>query len=337
MAKKMLHRLAVRLSGVLLAVILFIGVLPAQANNLPGSAGTVVPELTEVATDMIVRSIKDNMRPLRSPGGGPDVSVSTSGMVTGVGGGIGGDIPLALRFDYRDLDTARLDGSLMAGTVFLGNSLSERTLVFGGLVAERLDTDTLYNGGHIDNNGVGLALGVDVRVNDAFFLTGIIGAMSLDYDISRSAGAITGSFDAKRTFIDLSGDYVTKAGDADLLLGFGLFYVTQDNDGYTESGGAVVDAFTSERLSGRLSARTFWGQAGAMRPYADADALFRLSGNSGLSPALDPGDDSDWTTRLGLGLQRMGASSEFDAGIGANFGDDNFEGLDAKLKYTLRF
>jgi hypothetical protein len=337
MAKQMLHRLAVRLNGVLLAAALFIGVLPAHANNLPGSAATVVPELTEVATDMIVRSIKDNMRPLRSPGGGPDVSVSTSGMVTGVGGGVGGDTPLAFRFDYRGLDTDRLDGSLMAGTVFLGNSISEETLVFGGLVAERLDTDTLYNDGHIDNNGIGLALGVDVRVNDTLFLTGIIGAMNLDYDVSRSGGAITGSFDAQRKFIDLSGDYVTKAGDADLLLGFGLLYVTQDNDRYTESGGEVVDDFTSEQLSGRLSARSFWGQSGEMRPYFDADALFRLSGNSGLSPALDPGDESDWTTRLGVGLQRMGVSSEFDAGIGVNFGDDNFEGFDAKLKYTLRF
>lgn len=333
----MFHRLAVRLSGVLLAVTLFTGVLPANANNLPGSAGAVVPELTEVATDMIVRSIKDNMRPLRSPGGGPDVTVSTSGTVTGVGGGISGETPLALRFDYRDLETDRLDGSLMAGTMFLGHSLNEQTLVFGGLVAERLDTDTLYNDGHIDNNGVGLAFGVDFRVKDAFFVTGVIGTMNLDYDISRSAGAITGSFDARRTFIDLSGDYVTKAGGADLLLGFGLLYVSQDNDGYTESDGAVVDAFTSERLSGRLSARTFWGQSGAMRPYVDADALFHLSGNSGLIPALDPGDESDWATRLGVGLQRMGASYEFDAGIGANFGEDNFEGLDAKLKYTLRF
>lgn len=333
----MLSRLAGRLAAILLGAALSGGVVPALADNIPGSSGTVVPELTDTATEMVVRSIKDNMRPLRDPGGDVGVTVSSSGMVTGLGGGIGGDMPLALRFDYRDLDTDRLDGSLVAGSVLLGRVISDRTLVFGGLLTERLDTDTLYNDGHIDNRGLGLALGADYRVNDAFFLTGIIGYMGLDYDVSRSAGAITGSFDATRTFVDLSGDYMTKTGDADILLGFGLLYVTQKNDGYTESGGAVVDAFTSEQLSGKLSARTFWGQAGAMRPYVDADALFRISGNSGLSPTLDPGDEADWSARLGLGLQQVGAESGFDVGIGANFGDDSFEGLDAKLKYTLRF
>jgi outer membrane autotransporter protein len=333
----MFQRLAGPLSAILLGAAVFVGALPAFADNIPGSAGTVVPELTDTATEMVVRSIKDNMRPLRDPGGDVGVTVSSSGMVTGLGGGIGGDNPLSLRFDYRDLDTDRLDGSLMAGSVLLGRAISDRTLVFGGLVTERLDTDTLFNDGHIDNRGLGLAIGADYRVNDAFFLTGIIGYMGLDYDVSRSGGAITGSFDADRTFVDLSGDYISKAGNADILLGFGLLYVNQKNDGYTESGGAAVDAFTSEQLSGKLSARTFWGQTGTMRPYVDADALFRISGNSGLSPTLDPGDEADWTARVGLGVQQIGAESGFDAGIGANFGDDSFEGLDAKLKYTLRF
>lgn len=333
----MFDRLAARFSGILVGVTLLSGALPAHADNLPGSAGTVVPELTETATEMVVRSIKDSMRPLRSPGGALDVSLSSSGAVTGVGGGVGGDMPLAMRLDYRDLDTDRLDGSLMSGSLLLGRMVSDRTLVFGGVLVERLDTDTPYNTGHIDNTGVGLTLGVDHRVNDAFFLTGIVGIMDLDYDISRSGGTITGSFGAQRSFIDLSGDYLTKAGNADVLLGFGLLYVNQDNDGYTESGGAVVDGFTSEQLSGKLSARTFWGQTGTMRPYVDAEGLFRISGNTGLSPVLDPGDTSDWSARLGFGLQQIGAASGFDMGIGANFGEDDFEGLDAKLKYTLRF
>ena len=335
----MFHQLAARQLGIFVGAAFLAGALPASANNLPGSAGIVVPELTETATEMVVRSIKDNMRPLRDPDGNRDVSLSTSGTgdVTGVGGGIGGDMPLALRFDYRDLDTDRLDGSLMTGSVLLGHVISDKTLLFGGLLAERLNTDTPYNAGHIDNSGVGLALGMDYRVNDTFFLTGIVGVVALDYDISRSGDAIIGSFGARRSFVDLSGDYLTKAGNADILLGFGLLYVNQKNDAYTENGGGPVDAFTSEQLSGKLSARTFWGQSGAMRPYVDADALFRISGNTGLSPALDPGDTSDWTARLGVGVQQIGAASGFDAGIGANFGDDNFEGLDAKLKYTLRF
>jgi hypothetical protein len=331
----MFQRLSTRIAG-LLGVVTLLAATPSVADNIPGSPGKVIPELTETATDMLVRSIKDNMRPLRDPGG-LGVTVSTSGDVEGLGGSFGGDMPLALRLDYRDLDTDRLDGSLMAGSVLLGRSISDQTLVFGGLLTERLDTDTLYNDGHIDARGLGLALGADYQVNDRFFLTGIVGIMALDYDISRGGGTETGSFDARRSFIDLSGDYFTKLGNADVMLGFGLLYVNQKNDGYTESGGAVVDSFTSERLSGKLAARTFWGQAGAMRPYVDAETFFRIASDSGLPTVLDPDDESDWSARVGVGVQQVTSGSGFDMGIGANFGEDDFEGLDAKLKYTLRF
>ena len=97
----MLHRLAAQTAR-FLGVIALWAALPAYADNIPGSPGTVVPELTETATDLQVRSIKDNMRPLREPGG-VDVTVSTSGTVEGLGFGVGGDSPLALRFDYRSM------------------------------------------------------------------------------------------------------------------------------------------------------------------------------------------------------------------------------------------
>ncbi|WP_146038053.1 autotransporter outer membrane beta-barrel domain-containing protein [Tabrizicola aquatica] len=330
----MLHRLATRMTA-FLGVALLCAAGIAHADNIPGSPAQVVPELTEAAADLQVRSIKDNMRPLREPGSA-GISISTSGVVDGIGGSFGAEMPLALRLDYRDLDTDRLDGSLMAGSVLLGRAIGDRTLLFGGLMTERLDTDTLYNNGWIEAQGLGLALGLDYRASDRLFLTGILGHMALDYDVSRNGG-ITGSFDARRTFLDLSGDYLTRAGKADLILGFGLLYVTQKNDGYAESGGALVDGFTSDRLTGKLSARTFWGQPGDMRPYVDAEGFFRLSGSTGLPTALDPGDEADWSARLGVGVQQSTSGSGFDAGIGANFGDDAFEGLDAKLRYTLRF
>lgn len=309
----------------------------ASANNIPGSANSAVPELTEIATGMVVRSIKESMRPLRAADGSSDVTLSSSGRVTGFGAGAGGEMPVSLKFELRDLDTDRLDGSLATGTLLLGHAVDDRLLVFGGLLVERLDTDTVYNEGHIDADGLGLAVGMDYRVNQAFYLTGIVGVMDLDYDVSRNAGAVTGSFGARRGFVDLSGDYLAKAGNADILLGFGLLYVSQKNDGYTESGGDVVDGFTNDQLSGKLSARSTWGQSGALRPYVDAETWFRLSGSSGLPSVLDPGDEGDWSARLGVGLQQVTVTSGFDLGLGSNFGDDGFEGLDAKLRYTLRF
>lgn len=330
----------IRIPGLLAAVWLALAALPASANNIPGSAASALPEATEIATGMIVRSLKDHVAPLREGATLTTVSVSSSGDLAGAGFAAGGDgagPAVSLRYHYRDLDTGRLDGDLGIGSLLLGHAISDRTMIFGGLLAERLDTDTPYNNGHIKGEGLGFALGVDHRINDALFLTGIIGTMDLDYDISRNDGAVTGSFDARRHFIDLSGDYALRVDPADVTLGFGLLYVRQKNDAYVESGGDAVAAFTSDQLSGRLSARGMWGQPGAMRPYAEAETRFRLSGSSGLPALLDPGDDRDWTGRLGVGVQQFSARSGFEAGLGANFGDDGFEGLDAKLSYTHRF
>lgn len=335
MAPNMQHSVLARLRGLLAALIVLLGTLPASANNIPGSAATALPEETEIATGMIVRSIKAHVVPLREGTGGA-VVVSTSGRVSGAGF-VGGDMPLAFGYDHRDLDTGRLDGSLGIGTLFLGHAIDGRTLVFGGLLAERLDADTPYNSGRIEADGIGIAVGVDHRAGDRLFLTGILGLMEMDYDVSRGNGAVTGSFGARRSFVDLSGDYVFRTDPAEITLGFGLLYVNQKNDAYTESGGTAVAGFTSDQLSGKLSARSAWGRPGELRPYLDAETWFRLAGSSGLPAVLDPGDDRDWSGRLGLGLQQSAARSGFDLGLGSNFGDDGFEGLDARFSYTVRF
>src|SRR5690606_30086141 len=150
-------------------------------------------------------------------------------------------------------------------------------------------------------------------------------------------GAQTGSFGARRSFVDLSGDYILYADPAEITLGFGLLYVNQENDAYTESGGAAVAGFTSDQLSGKLSARSFWGQPSTLQPYLDAETWFRLSGSSGLPAVLDPGDNRNWSARLGVGMQQSTARSSFDLGLGSNFGEDGSEGLDARLSYTHRF
>lgn len=328
-----------RVIGLLAALWLVGAAVPAAANNIPGSAASVLPETTEIATGMIVRSLKDHILPLRSGGDLGPVVIAPSGYFEGLGLSAGGSAgpALSLRYQYRDLDTGRLDGDLGVGTLLVGHSFTDRTMLFGGLVLEHLGVDTPYNRGWIDGDGVGVAVGIDHRINDAFFLTGIAGAMGMEYDVSRNAGAFTGSFDARRYFVDLSGDYTLRADPVDILLGFGLLYVSQKNDAYLESGGATVAGFTSDQLSGRLSARGMWGRQGAIRPYVEADAWFRLAGSSGLPALLDPGDRRDVTGRLGIGLQKTGVHSGFAVGLGSNFGDSGFEGLDAKLSYTHRF
>lgn len=333
----MLQTFCGRLATVLIGAALSFASLPALANNLPGSPGTVIPELTETATETIVGSIQDSARGLRAPASGVQVSVSTSGTMEGLGGSLGRDLPVSLKLNYRDIDTDDADGSIVSGNVLFGQMVGDKTLVFGGLITEQVDVDTLLNSGTIEASGLGITAGTDVRINDQFYVSGILGLMRLDYDVSRTGGLDTGSFEAMRSFVDVSGDYITKAGKADLLFSFGLLYVNQKNDGYVENTGATVDAFTNDTLSGKLASRILWGDAGALRPYVDAETSFKLSGSSGLDATLDPQNARDWSGRLALGVQSATPTSGFDFAIGANFGDGSFEGIDANLRYALRF
>ena len=312
-----------------------IGASPASAHNIPGSAASALPQATEVATGMIVRSLKSHILPLREAEAGGAIAFSTSGGTFSARSDEG--LSFALGLDYRNLEGERLEGGLGVGTLFIAKALNARNLVIGGIVAERLDSDTPYNEGRITSKGLGLSFGADYRLNDRFFLTSIFGLMKLDYELSRNKGAITGNFDARRGFIDLSGDYLLQSDPAEITLGLGLLYVHQKNNAYVESGGAAVAGFTSKQLSGKLALRSLWGKPGQLRPLVEAETWVKLSGTSGLPALLAPGDTRDWTARLGLGLQKVDGLSAFDLGLGSNFGEEGFEGLDLRLHYARRF
>jgi len=318
---------------ILSAMILFLAGLAqgANAHNVPGSAQATVPEMTEIATGITVKSLKDNMRPMRDSGGA--VQVSTKG---GLSATMGNTVPLSFGLTFRDFDTSEMDGSVGVGTLLLGHSTGQGLVYFGGLIVESGDIRTAADNGRIKDTGAGLALGLDYRVTDQLYLTGIVGAMSLDYDVSRGGGAITGSFGASRQFLDLSADYLTKGLGGDLRLGFGLLYVKQKDDGYVESGGAIVAPYRFDQTSATFDLRNSWGLAGRLRPYLELSAQSRIGGSDS-DAVLAALAHLDNEARLGIGFEQTTGMSYLDLGLGANFGDDAFAGPDARLTYSLRF
>ncbi|UYV36885.1 autotransporter outer membrane beta-barrel domain-containing protein [Rhodobacteraceae bacterium D3-12] len=321
----------VRLRGVLLALVVCAGVPQmAAAYNVPGSASANVPEITEVATGIVMRSLKQNVHALRQQSNGPIVATQgTLGFGTG-------QVPLAFSLDHRTFDSSTLDGRFDVATLFIGGRTDGGMTLFGGLVGEFGDLRTPLDAGRIEHSGFGLVAGVDYAVSDAVFLTAILGGMALDYDVSRGSGAFTGSFGAKRQFIDLSADYLTRGiGGSDMKLGFGLLYIHQRNDGYIESGGATVAPFTFDHLAATLAMRNTWGHDGGMRPYVDLSAQIRIAGDDGASAAVPV--HADRQARLMIGVERNAGRSFFDVGLGANFVNDSYSGLDARLNYSFRF
>lgn len=331
------------LTSALFAALLFAAGLfgPAgqvQANNIPGSAGAALPELSRTATNIIVRDIKRDVVQMRGAGPSATVSRDANAQVLSFAATGGGATATALSLGLRGIDNTRLDGTIATSSILLGGYPSQRTMVFGGLIGERVDVDTTYNAGTVESTGYGLALGADYAVSDRLGLTGIIGVLTLDYDVSRNFGATTGSFGADRTFIELNGDYLARAGAADLRFSGGLLYMEQRNKGYTESTGAVIAPFTEDQLTANLGLRAEWGRAGGIRPYVEGHSWFTLSeNNNAAAPILGLTDTSDWTGRLGLGIARDNANTSLDFGLGANFGEDGFEGPDAHIRYSIRF
>ncbi len=307
----------------------------ASAYNVPGSAQAELPEMTEIATGIIVKSLKTDIRPMRDDA--TSVQVSTKGGApVGLSATTGGTTPLSFSLTLRDINTSEIDGAVTVGTLIVGHATNSGPLYFGGLVVETGDIRTSADTGRIRHDGAGLVLGVDYKLSSQFYLTGIVGAMALDYDVSRGGGAVTGSFGADRQFVDLSADYLTRAASGDLRLGFGLLYVHQTNEAYAESGGAAVPGYSFDQLSANFDLRNTWGTAGEMRPYLEVSAQGRIGGSDKGSVLIDP-SHLDASARLGLGFEQSSSASHLDLGLGANFSDSSFSGLDAKLSYSLRF
>lgn len=311
----------------------------ADAYNLPGSSRAAVQESSQEAVGITVRSIKDSVRSLRDSAGGVTLSTSGGSAALAFAETGAGQTALTFRGDLRSFDNDRLDGSLFVGSVLIGHEIQPGILLFGGLLAERLDVDTAFDAGTVEADGIGFAAGVDYRVTDQFYLTAILGRMQLDYDVTRLGGAVAGTFDAERTFIELGGEYHTRLATSDLRFDFSLFYYDQDDDGYRESGAstALVAPASYDQLTLNLGVRNTWGSPGAFRPFVDLSGRYNLDRSSSLPTSLAALTETDWDARLAVGVKRVLLGSDFSAEIGANFREGGFDGADARLLYSLRF
>jgi outer membrane autotransporter protein len=168
------------------------------------------------------------------------------------------------------------------------------------------------------------------------FLTLMAGKMALDYDITRSGGAISASFGADRTYVNFTGEYRLEAAGSTSVFTGGLRYVEQSDEGYTEDGGGVVDAATGTTLSVVFGSRTAIEVASSFKPFIETDLRYDIEQDM-VPYVVDHLPDGRMAARLGIGVSRDTGNSTFEAGLGTNFGEDGYNGLDAKLRLTLRF
>jgi hypothetical protein len=338
-----------RLFRTALAVIFACGMSTAVfADNVPGSAKEATGYITEAASDTLINGLQSDVRKLRGDDrpnvgftfldpqlmseDGVTRSFLAEGMATTEGG-----LSMIGSLAYRNIDEpGSLDYDLYVGSLLIGYHVNDRTLVFGGLTGESGDGSTPPDDGTISHSAFGGVVGVDYAINDKAFMTFIAGKMALDYDITRSGGAITASFGADRTYVNFSGEYRIDAATTTSVLTAGLRYVEQSDEGYTESGGAVVDPATGKTFSAIFGARTTFTAMGGFQPFVEADLRYDLSDDI-VPYVVDNLSDGRMHARLGVGVSRDAGTSTFEAGLGGNFGEDGYNGLDANLRLTLRF
>lgn len=338
------------LIGALLSLVLLtLSGQPAHARNVPGSAAIPLSELSQSASATLIGGVHRGL--LRARGEARDAKSSDNSIFAAVssqdqaphafGMNVGfvaaGGVGLAVNFGYRNIDDdGELDYDLITGSALGLYQLNPDLMLFGGLVMEDGDGDTEFNSGTLSATGFGGAAGFDYRLNDRVYLNATAAFLSLDYDFTRSDGVISGSFDATRYLIDFSADYAGQSGNIATDLSLGLRYIHQDNDSYTESGGAAVDSSSSNSLSGVLGGRARLLRP-VLQPFVEAELRYDLVDDFDLPGGVPVFDEERTNLRIGGGLLATTGTAQFEAGLGVHATENGYNGFDARLRIVIQF
>ena len=201
--------------------------------------------------------------------------------------------------------------------LFGADKLVTDRLVLGlALGYEESEAFTFYNGGNNDSDGYTIAPYAAFFINDVISIDAAVGYTSLEYDTDRvslaSAGTTNiGSYDSDRLFASINLNATGQIGNVLLSTRVGYLYTQEEQDAYTETGGADArqvsdrDLDLSQVLVGMEVAYN-WNR---YIPYVGmtwAHDIDRETGGNGLMPGLPGGvqptftDDNELQFALGL-------------------------------------
>ncbi|MDF0603259.1 hypothetical protein P1J78_21195 [Psychromarinibacter sp. C21-152] len=314
----------------------------AEARNVPGSASAGILQLVEPATDDVLGGMVGSVRSAlrfdgaqvsvrRGVGDGSPLTMTNFGYGTGDGGFVFG----SLNYRRYELDT-EVEADIVTGSLGFGRTINSRVAIFGAIIGESTTAETPFNNGTLDNTGVGLSFGLDYVVSEPFVITATAGNFWYVYDVTRNGGAVTGSFDSTRQFVDLRGSMTHDFSGFDLQTSFGVRYIRQQDSSYRESGGALVGEAEYERVVGFGEGRLLFDGPADFTPYLAADARV-----VGVSDDLPPGataiDVPTLHGGLGFGVVSHWQGGDFDLGVRANTSEEGFTGYEAAFGINLRF
>lgn len=194
---------------------------------------------------------------------GPQSSLpftSTRGMA---GGGAASKFGVWTQGTYSYVDRSE-SGLEMSGDVYnlvagADYKATDKILLGVAVSGEYANIDTSYNNGTFKGSGVSVApyIGVTLSPNWSADVSGGYGWLS--YDVDRNNDAISGSYNARRTFVTgtVTGAYAHQSWRFQPKAS--VSYTHEFQDAYTEKGGSRIDSDTTE--FGRFSAGSKIGYA----------------------------------------------------------------------------
>ena len=143
-----------------------------------------------------------------------------------------------------DANDAKFDSNIITGMIGADYAVNDRLIVGLGLGYESQDTDTTYNAGDTQGDGISGTAYFSYLFNEIYSLTGTFGYTRLNYDHARtdplSNAKITGDNDANRFAGSLSGAGSWTRDALRLGASVGTLYIVEKQDAFTESNGVAV-------------------------------------------------------------------------------------------------
>lgn len=293
-----------------------------QSNNLVTTS--VTPTVSSTTVAQISTGIS-NAISLPSPSGGfgaPSVQTGNAGTmllntraIAGEGEAAGNDTPkmgvwvqMANTWVDGSDPGGEFDGDAQNITAGFDYKASDRAVVGVAVGYEIVDVDTKFNNGTFEGDGVTITPYVGFNLNKTWTLSALVSYGMIEYDTSSNNGGTTGSFDATR----LMGSAAVEGNIYRDRLRFSpkvsVMYLSEDQDGYTDSRGTAVSSSTID-LGRAAAGATLGYQFNVVEPYVRAMLEYDLSKE-------DP---------VNLGGGRFSSDDEFglNASLGANFGIAN--------------
>ena len=200
--------------------------------------------------------------------------------------------------------------NIVAGIDFKPGMLNDKGVVGLAVGYEDVDVDTSFNNGTFDGDGFTIAPYFGYSFTPNWTGDIAIGYSNLDYNFTRTNGAVSGNFDADRLFgaANVTGTFFRKNLRIAPKVGFLVLY--EDQEAFTDSAGTPVGSTTIHLGRANLGAElgyTYKAKGTSIEPFVSVKGSWDFNRNSPVTLTTGSiASDDELSGTFGLGVNFRG-------------------------------